>query len=493
MTLRKIIQHLLFFIGLFALAVLIYRNGLHIPYYADDYQRVFTNPGEAISQAFSKATISDGSYRPLETIALGIIQKNWGWDTFPFRILSLLFHAAGAFLVFHALRFRKIDFWAAILGAIFVVISQMSAAAVLGNDTQSQITGAFFSALSLWLLYRYNLDSDNHWRYVCSVSFFFLALISKETSTGLCLSVAFMIYVMQPGKRSFRIKQTVLRLLPYALGFVTYWVLRTNGGAASPSFGNANLSLKFGANIPINIGLFVFQSILPFSSMAIVKAMYYKDHLRLALMLLFTALFAFSIGYGLWRSPHRKIIKALCVIIFCGWFPAMILNHISELYAYSSVFPIGVLFGIGVEWYLQDKIIGRSRVAFFCVMFTLFFAAMANERGVDEKAVSMKRQGDRAAIFLPQIVALAKTMPQNKWMYLVSPPDSSFEYSMFAIHGFRASMTADSLVRFLSNRPDIEIYPADSARSVAQSKIHPGIIFTFDPATLHVYPVTPIP
>src|SRR4051812_10229850 len=143
------LKRVLLFAGLFILALLVYRNGLHIPYYADDYQRVFTNPKEAAAQAFTEANYSDHSYRPLETAALGLIQNIWGWDTFPFRLLNLFFHAAGAFLVFHALRYWKVNIWSAFAAAIFVIVSQAGAAAVLGNDTESQITGAFFSALSI--------------------------------------------------------------------------------------------------------------------------------------------------------------------------------------------------------------------------------------------------------------------------------------------------------------------------------------------------------
>jgi hypothetical protein len=490
LTFKQIIQGFLLFTGLFLLAVLIYRNGLHIPYYADDYQRVFTNPSEAITQAFSHANFSDASYRPLETLSLGVIQKNWGWDTFPFRILSLLFHAAGAMLVFHALRFWKFNTWCASFTAVFVIVSQMSAAAVLGNDTQSQVTGAVFSALSLWLLYRYELNQNKRWRYILSVILFFLALISKETSTGLCLSIAFVMFVMQSGKRLKRMKQSVIKLLPYALGFFFYWLLRLNAGSVSPAFGDANLSLKLGINVPINIGLFFFQSILPVSSMTVMKTLYYKDHLELALMLIFTVLFSLTIGYGLWKSSRRNIVKGLCVIIFFGWFPAMTLNHISELYAYSSLFPLGALFGIAIEYYWKEILV-KSKVVFASAMIILLGAGITNALGVDEKASSMKVQGDRAAMFLPQIISWAKTMPPNKWMYLIGPKDTSFEYSMFAIRGFRVSATSDSLVRFYSQRPDIGVYAADSAACAEEAKIHPGIVFTYDPVTLHIHPIEP--
>ena len=486
------LKQIFLFIVLFTVAILGYRNGLHIQYYADDYQRVFTNPDEAIRQAFTHANFSDHSYRPLETLSLGVIQKNWGWDTFPFRLLNLLFHAAGAFLVYHALRFWKVNTWCAVLAAIFTIISQMGAAAVLGNDTQSQITGALFSALSLWLLYRYldSADSKN-WRYFCSIFAFFLALISKETSTGLFLSITFLSYVMPVDERfTVRIKQTLLKVLPYIVCFAIYWLLRLNAGSVSPAVGNANLSIGLGINIPINFGLFFFQSILPVSSMAVMKALHYREYILLSMICIFTALFASAIGYGIVRSQRRKIILGLCPIIFCSWFPALILNHISELYAYNSLFYIGMIFGIAAEYYWLE-VSKRSAIAFAGICLVILAAGITNAAGIDEKASSMKIQGDRAAIFLPQIVAYAKTMPPQERMYLIGPKDSSFEYSMFAIHGFRVSTLSDSIVRFLSHRSDVWVYAADSAESAEQAKVYPGTAFTYDSATLRIYPMKP--
>ncbi len=478
------------FVGLFVCAVLIYRNGLHIPYYADDYQRVFTNPGEALSQSFSEANFYDHSYRPLETAVLAFVQINWDWDTLPFRLINILLHAAGALLVFHALRFWKINIWCAYGAALFVIVSQLSAAAVLGNDTQSQITGSLFSALSLWLLYRYKVQSKNtYWRYALSVLVFFLALISKETSSGLSLAIAFLAFAIQPKQNfSLRLKRASLIVLPYALCGIVYWILRMNAGSASPSFGDEHLSLRLGMNIPMNIGLFFFQSILPVSSMTLMKALHYKEWLMLTGILFFTAIFIAVIGYGIRKSSHKSLVKGLCIIIICSWIPAILLNHIGELYAYNSIFYIAVIFAIGAEYYIKMFVL-RSKQIFVAAILLLIAVGISNSIGVNEKASSMKIQGDRAAIFLPQIISFAKKMPSHQWMYLVSPKDTSFEYSMFAIHGFRVSGLSDSLVRFFSERPDVRVYPGDSSECAQVAKQFSGVAFTYDPLTLHIYPM----
>ncbi|MDP4220125.1 MAG: hypothetical protein Q8896_06780 [Bacteroidota bacterium] len=485
---KPVIERVLLFVGLVALSLLVYRSGLHIPYYADDYQRLFTNPDEAMRHAFTKANPFDASYRPLEAFSLGFIQSHWGWDTFPFRLLNLLFHAAGALLVFHALRYWKISTITALRAAVFVIILQMGAAAILGNDTQSQVTGAFFSALSLWLLYR-SLESGSLqlWRYAGSIIFFFLALLSKETSSGLALGVAFLCYTFSKKENvAGKIGDSIIKLVPYGICVLAYWLLRSNAGAISPTLGNANLSLNLGANIPINIGLFMIQSVLPISSMAVVKAFQYRDHLLLALIFVLTSAFTLAMFFGAIRSGRKKLALGLVVLLFFSWFPAILLNHIGELYAYNSIFLIGALFGIAFEYYRTSF---SKRPVILGVSLLMIIVAFTNYSGVEEKASSMKEQGDRAAIFLPQLISLAQKMPQNEWMYLAGPKDTSFYYSMFRIQGFRVSALSDSVVRFFSGRPDVRVYVADSASCAKLAKTYPGILFTFDPADFRIYPM----
>lgn len=486
----SMLKRILLFLGFFALAAFVYRNGLRIPYFYDDYEHVFINPASEIFHSFFQANGFAHFYRPIERSVLALSQAVWGWDTLPIRLFHLLLHAAGAMLVFHSLRTWKVSNICAFSGAALKIVSQLCVYAVASNDTQSQLEGALFSAFSLWLLYRYFAgDNNNSWKYALSILTFFLALLSKETSAGLLLGIPFLIFSLEHHSGNFqkRIQKTFLLFLPYGICFLIYWLIRISAGGSVPVVGSGSYSFHAGINLLKNPGLFIIQELLPVSSMSVAEALQNKEYLPLVLMILFTGIFALLFGYGLRRSPRRKVIGGICLLMILSWFPALFLGSISELYPYNSIIYLGALFGIAAEYYWLG-ISGRSKVLGIGTC-TIFLAALISHSiAVDKKTSGMKTLGDRAEIFLPQIISLEKTLPLNTVMYLVNPKDSSFEYTQFAMHGFHVLAGCDSLVRFYAHRPDFQYFIGDSAECSESMKYYPGIAFTYDRETLRIYP-----
>jgi hypothetical protein len=486
----RFLKGILLFIGFYLLAVLVYQAALDAPYYADDYQLVFTNPREAIFRDFFHPNPTNQFYRPLQTMTLGTIQLLWGWETLPIRLVNLFFHVAGAFLVFRALRYWKINVWCSAAGAVFMIVSQMSVGAVAGNDTMSQVSGAFFMALSLWWLYRYFEDEQKqHWRYAGSVIALFLALVSKETSVGVVFSAGFLLLAMSEQKDwSSRIKRALLYGFPFVVVSITYWLLRLNASAVLPEGGESTYGFHFGLNIPKNIGMLAFQSFLPFSSVELLRAIHESDFVAVVLIVLCTIIFAGVILYALWKTPRRRIVKGLCALAFFSWFAFLFLALIGELYAYNTIPYIAALVGIAAEYYWNSL---RQRGSFNRLAFATCFAAvlLTNAISVNSKANLMREMGERAEILFPQIIERAKQVPPNHWLYMVNPKDSSFEYSLYSIHGFRVSTCMDSLVRYYSGRPDIGYRGSNAKECYAFSQTYPGIAFTYDPGTMLIYPL----
>ena len=500
---NRVLNKVLLFIGLFALALFVYRSGLCIPYYQDDFQRVFTHPQNALFQGFITSNPFDHFYRPLEQMFLAAIQIVWKWNTLPIRIIHLLLHASCALLVFHVLRFWRVGILSAIAASVFVVISQASSYAVLSNNTFSQLTGTLFAGLSLWLLYRYLGNKEQRHdksKYLLSVVFFFLAILSKETIAGLPLGIALLVGVMQDRNMAFKtwLRRIVKQLLPFGACLIIYSLLRIQADAFVPSFSTttnrAFYSFGVGTNVIRNIGLFVIQIVLPVSSLMAKKALHFRDYSLVVPIGLLTAAFASIVSYGLWKSSKRRIILILGVLLVFSWLPAIFLNHdVGESYGYNMIMYLGVLFGIAFESY-RLKSLKKSLWAVISIVFLV--SGITNVLGTDEKASSMRSMGDRAEIFLPQILSYAKGMPRDNWIYLINPRDTEFRYTKFSLNWLSVLDFSDndSTLIYYSNRPDIRMrFCRNLAEYQDSSKTHPGIPFTCDPATLRIYPVEYFP
>ncbi|MDP4220123.1 MAG: hypothetical protein Q8916_07435 [Bacteroidota bacterium] len=493
------VRRVLLLAAFFALAIGLYRNGLHIPYYDDDYQEVFTTPHETLTHAFVISNPFNHFYRPFETAILSAIQFHWNWDTFPLRLVHLLLHAAGVLLVFHMLRTWKVSLVASAIASVFMLASQMSVYAMASNNTVSQLLGAFFSALSIWMLYRYlsvATESRSRWNMMVSLLFFFLALLSKETSASLLLSLPLLAFVFQDRKKSFagRLKKVVIFSLPYFVLFVIYWCLRANSGASVPDANGPITAYHFdlGSNVVRNVGLFIGQTFLPLSTVTVLRYFYLHDIAAIILAVVFTLLFATILLYGLWKSPRRNFAMVIFCFIFFSWLPMIFITHITECYMYNSVILVSVLFGIAAEYYWR---LASERRSFLSIGALSIFSVVVvtNALGTDEKCSDMAEQGRRAEILFPQIVSAAKKMPAGCSMILTNLKDAQFSQSRYLMPCFNVLNHSDSLVHYYSGRADIILSRGDLEDLTLLPPGRSGIVFGCDPKTLRVQPVASRP
>jgi hypothetical protein len=249
-------------------------------------------------------------------------------------------------------------------------------------------------------------------------------------------------------------------------------------------------AFRFGSNVVKNLRLFAGETILPVSTVTVLQAGFYLKYLLLICVSIFTSIYVILLGFGLWKSDRKYLVKRLCILILCSWFPAILLNHISELYIYNSLFYLAVLFGISAEYYWEEMS-KRPSVVFACVCLLFLIAGITNTVGVDEKASLMKKEGDRAAILLPQIILLTKHIPEKEWIYLVGQQDSGFGYSKFVSPCFDVLYNADTLVRYYADRLHSHYFIGDSAKCAENAKEHPGIAFICDPKSFTIYPIIP--
>ena len=183
-------------LGLIGSAV--YFSGLHIGYYGDDFGYVYPDPAARIFYYFYQPNPYIVNYRPVTSFLLAIIQTLFGLATWPIRVIHIFFHVLLCWFLYVFMTRQGLSRLQAMVGSLFLLLSQVNAIAVFSNDTFSQISGTFFGYAALWLLYRSLAPSDNsqggnrksvHYRYyvlsVLAVSISLTTGSSPTTSSSL--------------------------------------------------------------------------------------------------------------------------------------------------------------------------------------------------------------------------------------------------------------------------------------------------------------------
>jgi len=488
---RQQLKRGLFFVFIFGLTVLVYRNGLEVHYYHDDFLDVFTNPEEQIYKCWVTANDLNHFYRPLASTGTALIQLNWGLHPLPVHIIDIFLHSIVACFVFFVLRRLKVSKICSIIGALFVLVSQLSAFTILSNNCLSQILAALFSGLSLWLLYDY-LRSGNtspEWKYVGSIVCFFFAFLSKETSAGLIIAVPMLIFALEDHHEHLRkrVSQTVVKFLPFAIAVMIYGIMRIHAGALMPATGSTNYAIHFGSNIISNSALYFGQALLSFSSADVVLMAKAGNALPLigigAATILSTIIFAF----GLWKTKRRNTVLALVFILILSSIPVIFLARpVTESYHYNMIIPLALLIGISVEYF--STIFQNLHLVKRILLGALLIAVISiNATAVNKKALMMTRMGDRANTMLAQLIPLSAQVPHNEWMYLASPPDSVINYSKYVMPWLMVLSYSDSLFSFETQRPDIRRFGGTYSECRDSALIHPGITFVLDTGTATIY------
>src|SRR5215475_2939835 len=132
----------------------IYGAGVRINYYSDDFQWYFDPPPSNIFHYFwHKNPYEHQAYRPLQASFLIFMQHFWGVDTLQIHLTQIALHVILSWIVWKWMVNYGFTFLEAVLGSLFMLISQANAMAVLSVDTISQVSSALFGCMSLWLLH----------------------------------------------------------------------------------------------------------------------------------------------------------------------------------------------------------------------------------------------------------------------------------------------------------------------------------------------------
>jgi hypothetical protein len=451
------------FLVLGIIGAFVYYNGFSIGLIGDDFQFTFPFFPKNPFYFFSHALPNCLSYRPLQALVMAGAQHCFGvFNTFPMHALTLFFHVVVCFSVYYVCIQSGIGRLPAFLSSLFMLVSQTNVMAVSGNDTLSQILVTLFGCLSLWTLWKAtsagNPVNKRNALSALSLALFVLCLLSKETAVSFFVQVLVLLGFSRARKRTSTIRSIIVGAF-YSLTVLVYWIIHASLPLRNASFGYAPYDLYPGLNVFSNAVQFAVSLFSPLSTVSVCRAFFYKD----IVFLLFTGLvlllvISLSIS-GTVKSRQKRIFIAVPILGLTGFFPLVLMNHVSELYTYQFAPFFSIIIGIGISHFITGTRQNPIKNLVVLIITAFFFAG--NIYAVEKKIVCVKKNGKQAASLYTQLAPIIKQTPQNAYMYLVNPQEQGPQYSVFLIKGFNVLEYGLLPIGRLLQRDDVAITIVD--------------------------------
>lgn len=478
------VRPLIWFSALLTAAFALYACGLNIWYYSDDFQYLYDDPAGRILWFFAHKNLYHGFYRPVNSAVIAVVQVVFGRETWPIHVVNIVVHAVLAWLVYRFMTRARFAPAAALAGSAVMLLSQANGGAVLSNDTFSQISGTFFGCLTLWALYRgYYRDgvtasaSVSRGDYLLALVMFVICLASKETSVSFLPMVGLFLLVknLRGGDWMRGVARTALEGVPFLMLTVAYMGVRAAIGLSQPSAGGGTYGFHVGFNIVSNFAQFLAAAIVPTSSADVFVAVKERSIPMLAVTAAGALAFMVLVFAGLRRNGCGRLLTVIGALAVLGLFPAVLMNHVGELYLYNAMPFISVIVGAAI-----GALLDRERVA---VGFRRAAAAMLvvlagmHIWGIQSKSAQMVVNGDRARRLLAQLTPIVEHTDMRR-VYLVSPPDPHIEYSVFLMNGFSVFKWGAHIVWQDAGRPGVNVEVVDPGVPISADTAAVALLLT---------------
>lgn len=442
-------------------AALLYVRGLHGGYFGDDLNFIYPDPAE---RTFLRLFAEDASmfFRPLETRYLAAVQSSFGLATWPIHLAGVAAHAVVATLAYAAARLLGLPRGAAGVAGGYALVSQLAVYGVLGNDTLSQVWGTAFTLLSVGLLAsalflpRAHLPS---W-YGLSLVAFIAALLFKETSAAaLPMAVLLIGAAGVWGPKPGRWSGSVALAAPYVLLFGLYLVLRAHVAIQQPEFQNDGYGIHLGPNVLRNLAQFGMALLVPASSVSVFRGFQAGEWLYVGAAVAAAAAVGCLLLLAFTKPNGVKRAAAVFVLGGTALFPAALLAHVSELYAYNALAFVAVLVAMGT-WALWERF--PARAARGALAAALLLGGASHVLGVQQKVALMVRNGDAVPRLLREVAPVVAAAPEGALVVLRNTPAKRARYSVFDLEEFDPLYTGGFYVAAYAERPDVRVMVLDA-------------------------------
>jgi hypothetical protein len=449
-------------IGVLCLAGWAYAPGVEIPYYGDDFKFYFPAGGLGWVDHFARTGPTTGFYRPLQNTVLTLLQSFAHENTVPVHTVNLVLHLGTVGVVYEGCQWIGGTKRQALLGAALMAVAQANGAAVLGNDTMSQVGSALFGYLSL-RFYGAALASggDNRRSYGGALVLLSTSLLFKETGFAFVLLLVLMeigsrFSVFQRGsKPRASVAELGWRLVPVLLIGGVYLIIRSHAGAVRPGFGTGDYQLSVGFNVVRNAFLFGAAATSVVSTPRMALWVQNGGWVQAAVAITGSVLFVAVVVTGVYRSGSGRKAVGLFLVAAVSLTPVILLNDVSELYVYTAMPPLCIIAGIGLSNFVK-RASGVRYAGFVTLLVTLLGTQAA---GVRNKAQLMKATGDRTQAILRQVAEYGEDAPSGSVLCLQEDVSrmhaDTTAYSIYRMPGSAPLKFAEPMVRHRSSRSDI--------------------------------------
>lgn len=451
-----------------AVGALCYAPGLSGGYYSDDFLFVQFEKAPRALEHFLRVREGVAWYRPIEAAILDHVQARFGFETLPIHLIGLAAHVAVAWLVWAGLLRLGFPAVEARGGSLLVLVSQAGVAAVLGNDTLSQVLCTLGGVFSLYALHRSFAPGAAAWWRAASLAGLALALFAKEAGFGW---VAALLVLIAIGRRA-RLTAADWGVGGAAVALaVVCLVMRRMAGAVTPDVGGSGTyGFLFGPNLLVNLAMLAGMPVVAASSVEVFDAARTGRTLTIALIGALSLAAAAIALVGALRSPRRRAFGALAVLAIAAMLPVLPLRHVSELYVYTGLPFLGAILGAGMVAFETGARHPMRALAF--VVIVLFFGGQVT--GVVAKARQMDANGRAAAVLLEEATALVRELPPGGTVWLVRDADRRRAYSVFRVQGVDLLRYGEDFIRERAGRRDVRIEPVEPGDVATRAGGTPG-------------------
>jgi hypothetical protein len=164
-----------------------------------------------------------------------------------------------------------------------------------------------------------------------------------------------------------------------------------------------------------------------------------------------------------------------------GLFPAVLMNHVSELYLYNSIPFFSILVGCGIVEAINLH--QKNQIIFGIIAFFLATLLAINIVAIHKKSYLMKVNGDRASSLIGQIMLYVGKVPQDSSLLLMNPSSRVNEYSIFIMNGFNVLQEGLNRIGQLSKTDNLKIDIITGPENIPKPRPNNAIVLALDRET----------
>jgi hypothetical protein len=263
-----------------------------------------------------------------------------------------------------------------------------------------------------------------------------------------------------------------------------YALARTMAGVSGPGVEGGRYGFNLGLNLLVNIGLMGFAALLPISSVAAFSAIQHPELLALLAIGLAWASVALVMVWGIGTSDRSGLLTLVAGLAVLSMFPAVLLNKVSELYAYNMMPFVAAIFGGGL-----GDLLSRTRAPAIRAAAGLLGAGLAQSHfiAVRSKVHMMVQRGREATALLAAIRPYAAQVPSGGTLLLATPTTGQTEYSVFQMTGFNVLHAGLHRIPVEAGKDFSVMVVLRSELTAKQTAAESTVAVTVDPVTRQVH------